>query len=45
MSWFVYILECSTGSLYVGSTMNPDKRFERHQHGDGAAHTAKCPPE
>ena len=45
MPWFVYILECSNGSLYVGSTADTDKRFERHLLGDGAAHTAKCPPE
>jgi putative endonuclease len=45
MPWFVYILECSNGSLYVGSTTDAAKRLERHQCGDGAAHTAKCRPE
>jgi putative endonuclease len=45
MSWFVYMLECSNGSLYVGLTIDTDRRFARHLSGDGAAHTAKCPPE
>jgi putative endonuclease len=45
MPWFVYMLECSNGSLYVGSTTSPGRRFERHLAGDGSAHTAKCPPE
>ncbi len=45
MLWFVYILKCSNGSVYVGSTSNLSERFDRHRSGDGAAHTAKCPPE
>jgi putative endonuclease len=45
MPWFVYILECSNGTLYVGSTENLARRFDRHISGDAAAHTAKCPPQ
>ena len=30
MSYFVYILECSDGSLYTGITTNIEKRLEEH---------------
>ena len=38
--FFVYILECSDGTLYVGSTSDPDQRVTRHNDGLGARHTA-----
>ncbi len=44
MSCFVYLLECSNGSLYVGLTEDVEARFLLHLQGDGAAHTSKCPP-
>ncbi len=31
--WFVYFLQLSSGHIYVGSTNDVDKRFERHQLG------------
>ncbi|WGH75356.1 GIY-YIG nuclease family protein [Tenacibaculum tangerinum] len=41
---FVYILECSDGSFYTGSTINLEKRLAEHQNGKGARHTQKRLP-
>ncbi|APA63599.1 GIY-YIG nuclease family protein [Maribacter sp. 1_2014MBL_MicDiv] len=38
MSGFMYILECSDGSYYTGSTKDLDKRIVEHQEGKGANH-------
>ncbi|MBF4770531.1 GIY-YIG nuclease family protein [Nocardioides agariphilus] len=38
MAW-VYILECSDGSYYVGSTIDLETRVSKHQQGLGAAYT------
>jgi predicted GIY-YIG superfamily endonuclease len=43
MAW-VYILECSDGSFYVGSTTDLGARVEQHQLGLGAAYTARRRP-
>jgi putative endonuclease len=42
--WFVYILECGDGSLYVGSTSDLAKRIGRHAAGRGAAYTRSRRP-
>lgn len=44
MTGYVYILECSDGSYYTGSTKNIEKRLKEHQSGLGANHTAKRLP-
>ena len=36
---FVYILRCSDGSYYVGSTRDLDRRLAEHASGNGAAYT------
>ncbi len=36
---FMYILECSDRSLYVGSTINLELRIEQHNAGEGSAYT------
>lgn len=36
---YMYILECSDGSFYTGSTVDLHNRLELHQAGDGANHT------
>ena len=36
---FMYILECSDGSFYTGSTRNLEKRFRQHQNSLGANYT------
>lgn len=40
----MYILECSDGSYYVGSTIHIEKRIAQHQNGEGANHTKKRLP-
>jgi predicted GIY-YIG superfamily endonuclease len=39
-----YILECADKSLYVGSTLDLDKRIEEHNIGTGANYTSKRRP-
>jgi len=41
---YVYILECSNGKYYMGSTINLDKRLAEHQSGLGANFTRKNLP-
>ena len=36
---YTYILECSDGSYYTGSTVNLELRIKQHQAGEGAKHT------
>lgn len=36
MSWQVYILRCSDGSLYTGITTDVERRFAQHAGGSGA---------
>ena len=36
---FMYILECSDRSLYVGSTWDIDRRLAQHNDGEGAEYT------
>ncbi len=38
-SGFMYILKCSDGSFYTGSTQDLERRFQQHQNGEGAQHT------
>lgn len=37
--YYVYILECRDGTLYVGSTNDIDKRLAAHNTGKGAKYT------
>ncbi len=41
---YMYILECSDGSYYTGSTKYLELRLKQHQSGKGAKHTAKHLP-
>ncbi len=41
---YMYILECSDGSYYTGSTKYLEIRLEQHQSGKGANHTSKRLP-
>jgi putative endonuclease len=43
--WFVYILLCSDGSYYTGSTNDVTKRFKEHLSGRGARYTKSHKPE
>jgi putative endonuclease len=42
--WFTYILLCTDGSFYTGSTNNIDKRFKDHLDGHGARYTKSHKP-
>ncbi|HUH26735.1 GIY-YIG nuclease family protein [Gelidibacter sp.] len=44
MKGFLYILECSDGSYYTGSTKELELRLAQHQAGEGANHTKKRLP-
>ena len=44
MKGWMYILECSDGSYYTGSTNNLELRLKKHQNGEGANHTKKHLP-
>lgn len=41
MPHYVYILECSDGSLYVGSTNDLEKRLYQHNSSKSGAHYTK----
>jgi putative endonuclease len=43
MAW-MYILECSDGSYYVGSTKDLEYRLYEHQEGKGAKYTSRRLP-
>jgi predicted GIY-YIG superfamily endonuclease len=42
--WFVYVLRCADGSLYVGETSNLEQRVVRHREGTASAYTARRRP-
>ena len=39
MPGYLYILQCSDGTYYTGSTRNLEKRLSEHQSGKGANYT------
>lgn len=41
MSHFVYILQCSDQTLYVGCTNNLEKRLDQHNNSKSGAHYTK----
>jgi putative endonuclease len=44
MSYYLYIVECSDGSLYTGWTTNLTKRLEVHNSGKGSKYTRSRRP-
>ena len=44
MKGYMYILECSNGSYYTGSTIDLKRRINQHQLGEGSNHTKKYLP-
>lgn len=42
--YYLYILLCSDGSFYTGSTNNIEKRFKDHLEGRGARYTKSHKP-
>ncbi len=41
---WMYILECSDGSYYTGSSNNMERRLVQHQNGEGAKYTKNKRP-
>ncbi|MEM7512688.1 MAG: GIY-YIG nuclease family protein [Bacteroidota bacterium] len=44
MEGYVYLLRCSDGSYYTGSTVNLARRIQEHENGIGANFTRKKLP-
>lgn len=42
--WYVYIVECSDGSLYCGCTNDLNNRVKSHNSGKGSKYTASRKP-
>lgn len=42
--WYVYLIECTDGSLYTGITVDLAARFKAHQEGRGARYMRLHPP-
>jgi putative endonuclease len=43
-AWFTYIVECSDGTYYCGTTPDLEKRISKHNAGQGAKYTAARKP-
>jgi putative endonuclease len=43
-TWFVYLIECTDGSLYTGITVDVALRFKAHLQGKGARYMRLHPP-
>lgn len=44
MAWFLYLLECSDGSVYTGIAIDVQARFDQHASGAGARYTRSRKP-
>jgi putative endonuclease len=44
MAWFLYLLECSDGSVYTGIAVDVQARFDKHASGMGARYTRSRKP-
>ena len=44
MAFWLYILECSDGSFYIGHTDNLDLRLAQHDAGQAGSYTASRSP-
>jgi predicted GIY-YIG superfamily endonuclease len=42
--WFVYIVRCADGSLYIGEAHDVPSRISRHNDGSASSFTAKRRP-
>lgn len=45
MAWFVYLIECTNGSIYTGITVDVEARYAAHASGKGARYTRSHPPQ
>lgn len=44
MAWYLYLLECTDGSIYTGITVDVAARYAAHVSGRGARYTRAHPP-
>ena len=44
MAWFVYLIECTDGSVYTGVAVDVERRYAEHAAGKGARYTRAHPP-
>lgn len=44
MSWHLYMIECSDGSIYTGIAIDVAARYAQHLSGKGARYTRSHPP-
>ncbi len=44
MPWFVYLIECTDGSVYTGVATDVARRYAEHAAGTGARYTRSHPP-
>ncbi|SEI82930.1 GIY-YIG nuclease family protein [Paraburkholderia diazotrophica] len=44
MPWFLYLIECSDGSVYTGIATDVAARFDKHCNGTGARYTRSRKP-
>lgn len=42
--WFLYLIECTDGSIYTGITVDVAARYAAHCAGTGARYTRAHPP-
>jgi putative endonuclease len=42
--WYLYLIECTDGSIYTGITVDVSARYSAHQKGTGARYTRSHPP-
>ena len=43
-TWFVYMIRCTNGSLYTGSTNHIIRRWHQHRRGHGAKYLQAYEP-
>ncbi len=43
-AWFLYLMECTDGSIYTGITVDVADRYRAHANGKGARYTRSHPP-
>ena len=43
-AWYLYLLECTDGSIYTGITVDVEARYVEHAAGRGARYTRSHPP-
>jgi putative endonuclease len=43
-AWFLYMIECTDGSLYTGIAVDVKRRYALHTAGKGARYTRSHPP-